>query len=415
MRASSLRVRWLAHTLPLLVAAGCSPPASQRSATSIRASESSRPSGPAASYATESALNPLRGGAVDALLARTLQKSCAEAGLTPDGRLAELSLAIARDSDGAHTPPSYAEVSFHARRVGLAEPTPQVWLASGPNTSSLAPALAEAVRDASRSARLTHCGAGALPLRGGLVVALALSTRPFTLSRPVPRRVRAGASIVIEGMLDEGYQRPIVALTPPTGPVIRLVLGDERDFSYAIPASEKGTYTVELLAEGPDGLTVAAMFPVAVGVALETEPPSTRGEHVETDAGEVATRLLALIGEERARRKLPPLRRDARLTKIALAHCKDMVSHGFIAHTSKRSGDATARVRRAGLRAEVVLENIGRGYSASELHRGLMESPGHRGNILHPDAREIGIGVVAEREGDRLAFIATELFTQLSR
>ena len=44
-----------------------------------------------------------------------------------------------------------------------------------------------------------------------------------------------------------------------------------------------------------------------------------------------------------------------------------------------------------------------------------MESPGHRGNILSPDARELGIGVVAETEGDRLAFLATELFTRLAR
>ena len=193
------------------------------------------------------------------------------------------------------------------------------------------------------------------------------------------------------------------------------MLGEERDFSYAIPAPEKGIYTIELLAEGPDGLTVAAMFPVSVGIPLENMPPNMEGEHVETDAEEVAARLLTLIGEERARHRLPPLRSDARLTRIALAHCSDMVSHGFIAHTSTRSGDATARVRRAGLHADVVLENIGRGYSASELHRGLMESPGHRGNILHPEAREIGIGVVAEREGDRLAFVATQLFTQLSR
>ncbi|MET0344074.1 MAG: CAP domain-containing protein [Polyangiales bacterium] len=414
MRLASPSLHFRVSALALLVLGGCGPSAApQRAATSIAASESTTPR-PATRFESSAELNPLRGGAVDALLSRTLRQSCAKAGLVSDGRLAELAMAIARASDGAHTPPSYSLVSFHARSVGLAEPTPQVWLASGPDTQTLAPALADAIREASRTSRLTHCGASAVPMPGGVVVALALSTRPFAFARPVPRRIRQGDGITLVGELADGYHHPIIALTPPAGVVTRHVLGEDRDFSHVIPTPQAGTYTVELLAEGPDGLTVAAMFPVAVGIPLETRAPRFEDERVESNPEEVADHLLTLIAEERARRRLPPLRNDRRLTRIALKHSKDMVQHAFIAHTSKRSGDATARVRRAGLNAYVVLENIGRGYSADELHRGLMESPGHRGNILHPEAREIGIGVMAEQEGDRLAFIATELFTQLA-
>jgi uncharacterized protein YkwD len=367
-------------------------------------------------YGTAPEPEPLRGDAADALLAETLSRSCEQSELIEDGRLAELALAIARASEGARRPPNYSLVSFHAHRAGLPEPTPQVWLASGPDTRALAPALEQAVRDAASSSHLTHCGAAAVAQGDrGVVVALALSTRVFSLREGVPRQVEPGASVRLEGELAARHEQPGLALTYPSGSVARRSLGSGSSFAYSVPTSERGEYTIELLATGPEGLTVVAMFPIAVGVELTQQAPELADDPVEADAEQVAARLSALIAEERRKRKLPPLRVEPRLTTIAQAHSEDMVRNRFIAHSSRRTGDATARVQSAGLDAMVVLENIGRGYSAAELHRGLMESPGHRGNILHPDAREIGIGVVAEREGERLAFIATELFTQLTR
>jgi hypothetical protein len=61
-----------------------------------------------------------------------------------------------------------------------------------------------------------------------------------------------------------------------------------------------------------------------------------------------------------------------------------------------------------------MLENIGRGYGAEEIHRGLMESPGHRANVLNPDVTHVGIGVVAEEENGRNAFVATEVFIRMN-
>lgn len=366
-------------------------------------------------YGTGAEPYPLRGDAADALLAEALARGCDQSQLKQDGKLADLALAVARASEGARRPPNYSLVSFHAHRTGLPEPTPQVWLASGPDSRALAPALEQAVRDAAASSHLTHCGAAAVTQGDAVVVALALSARVFSLREGIPRRVEQGALLRLEGELGRGHEQPALALTHPNGSVTRRPLGNSQHFAHSVIAEEPGEYTLELLAVGPEGLTVVAIVPIAVGVPLARVPPNVDDDPVETDGEAVAARLLALIAQERARRSLPPLRVDARLTRVAQAHSSDMVRNRFIAHTSRRTGDATSRVQSAGLDALVVLENIGRGYSAAELHRGLMESPGHRGNILHPDAREIGIGVVAEREGERLAFIATELFTQLAR
>jgi uncharacterized protein YkwD len=358
-----------------------------------------------------------RGDAVSEELEQALVRLARERDLTLDGRLAELSLGIALGSEGAARPPSYPLVSYHAHRAGIAEPTPQVWLASGADLAQLLPALEQAVHDATASSRLTHLGVAAIALDSaagtGVVIAVALSSRTLSLREPVARSVPVGTKLHLAGELARGHTDPILVVTSEAG-ITRRPLGKGRSFAHDVSSPPAGALTLELLATGPEGLTVVALMPVMVGAPVASQPPSAVSAEVEASAEEVAHKLSTLIADEREKRKLPPLRSDVRLEDIALAHSEDMLAHGFIAHTSKRSGDASQRVQSAGLDALLVLENIGRGYSASELHHGLMESPGHRANILHPDARELGIGVVSQREGERAAFLVTELFTQLA-
>ncbi|MGE3632703.1 MAG: CAP domain-containing protein, partial [Sandaracinaceae bacterium] len=40
----------------------------------------------------------------------------------------------------------------------------------------------------------------------------------------------------------------------------------------------------------------------------------------------------------------------------------------------------------------------------------LVESPGHRANLINPDVTHVGIGVVPQSDGDRTAFVVTEVF-----
>jgi uncharacterized protein YkwD len=103
---------------------------------------------------------------------------------------------------------------------------------------------------------------------------------------------------------------------------------------------------------------------------------------------------------------------DPRLTAIARAHSRDMVDHDFVGHVSPRTGTAMDRVHRAGLAPELVLENVGRAYAAEEAESGFLASPGHRGNLLDPRARLLGVGIVfgPAVTGTRPLFV-TQLFT----
>ena len=174
-----------------------------------------------------------------------------------------------------------------------------------------------------------------------------------------------------------------------------------------------------MLARGPQGEGVVTNFPVYVGdspptsVSLRSAPVQSGGETATAD--QVRLDLIRLLNEARSAQGLPALELDARLDAVALAHSQDMAAHDFIAHTSPTTGTASDRVRAADLRSGLVLENIGRAYSAAEIHQGLLASPGHRANMINPDANVVGVGVVVDNTDGQPAYIATQVFLRVAR
>jgi uncharacterized protein YkwD len=304
-------------------------------------------------------------------------------------------------------------VSYAGHRAGLVEPTPQIWLAAASDASLLVPAMEDAVRDAARQSRLTHCGAALIDAKDGSVLVATFTGRFLELDGSVPQRVAPGSRLVIDADLARGFQKPALAVTDPQGSVTRIPLPAGRSLEHTLTLEQAGEHSIEILAEGPEGIAVLAVIPVMVGAGSSRAAPEYAQEEGEKDAESVLDRIETLINEARRARKLPKLRINRKLAQVALAHSQDMDRNQFVAHTSKSTGEPSDRVARAGLKARVVLENIGRGYGAGEIHEGLMASPGHRANILHPDVREMGLGVVMQPEGDRLAFLVTELFADL--
>jgi uncharacterized protein YkwD len=151
--------------------------------------------------------------------------------------------------------------------------------------------------------------------------------------------------------------------------------------------------------------------PVPTSVRVEGEATAAGGETPE----EVAASLLRLINETRRADGKTPLEVHDGVQGVALAHSTDMRTNGFIAHRSPTTGEPRERLERAGITSGLVLENIGRGYSAAEIHEGLMSSPGHRAAILNPDVTHVGIGVVVDPGRGRDGFLATEVFVRINR
>ena len=115
--------------------------------------------------------------------------------------------------------------------------------------------------------------------------------------------------------------------------------------------------------------------------------------------------MLDLINQERANANLAPLTFSSVLNDASEDHSTWMLDNDIFSHTGENGSSAGDRIVAAGYELEgdwTWGENIGwqseRGDpgledDVADIHQSLMNSPGHRANILNPDFEEIGIGI----------------------
>jgi uncharacterized protein YkwD len=333
--------------------------------------------------------------------------------LAPDRRLAEVARRIAEHEHASGELPPGAAIELWSKHVGLWEPTPSVALIKHGDPAALAERVEADVLEASATHRYTHYGAYTFAHPQGAVAVVVLSWRWATL-RAVPREVEPGAIVELAGQLDPDLSKPQLIVAGPDGRSERGKPGASRRFDFDVPLRVRGEHRIELLADSKLGLTVVANFPVYVGIPPRTRIEAIGDEDNTTGAPSVvAERVLELLNEERTRAGVGAVRTSAPLAAVALSHSTDMRDAGFVGHTSPSTGSASDRVQRAGLRVPLVRENIGRGYSAEGVHRGLMDSPGHRDNIVSDDVTHVGIGVVEVAETGGRAYLVTQVFTRV--
>lgn len=121
--------------------------------------------------------------------------------------------------------------------------------------------------------------------------------------------------------------------------------------------------------------------------------------------------FLALINAERRTAGLAPLAARADLRAPARFHSLDMAVNGYFAHEGPDGRSAVDRIGGLDRTAfyDFTAENIatvsrssgrmGASFALKRLHQNLMDSPGHRANILHPKATHVALGVVRTRGG----------------
>jgi uncharacterized protein YkwD len=110
-------------------------------------------------------------------------------------------------------------------------------------------------------------------------------------------------------------------------------------------------------------------------------------------------KLLDLINRERQQEKLPPLRPNPLLFKVARAHSANMATQEKQQHDldDKTPFD---RLRAAGYQYRTAAENIASGdVPLPAVVEAWMNSKGHRANILGADYTETGIGLARGEDG----------------
>jgi uncharacterized protein YkwD len=318
---------------------------------------------------------------------------------------------------------SYNVVEFAMQRHGIIEPSPHllvIWGTlddPGPIVEQLRPRIAEILTDGSVPRRL---GIGFAKRNEDGTGAIVFALQQYAVAtNPIPRALVAGGSVPIDAVVSSQYHDTELFVTHDDGSTERLPIqpGKSGSFKATLACGKHdGRQQVEITGSDAAGSTVLANFPVWCGA----QPPSSiviapaENDDVNVPADEAERRLLALVNRDRQAAGLTALQWDERVAKVSRAHSEEMRRTKVVAHISPTTGSAADRVRVANIKTALVLENVARAYGVSEAHAGLMNSPGHRANVLAPAATHIGIGVVlGEEVAGRREMFLTQVFIRI--
>jgi uncharacterized protein YkwD len=314
----------------------------------------------------------------------------------------------------------YAFVEFALQRNGIIEPAPHVFVVWGSDApddviGQLKPQLEDVLGDGAT----VRFGIGTAKRADGQAAIVFAVQGSGVTTTPIPRMLAAGGSTPLDAVIDARYKDPEVFVTHDDGATERLALelGHSGAFKTMVACGKHvGRQQVEISAEDASGSTVLANFPMWCGA----EPPSTLTVAPNADDADVASasdaekRLLALANRDRTAAGLPALLWDDRVAAVARGYSDEMHRTKVVAHVSPTSGTPADRVRAGNIKTAVVLENVARAYGVGEAHAELMNSPGHRANLMSAAATHIGIGVVLGDEiSGRRELYLTQVFIRI--
>lgn len=289
---------------------------------------------------------------------------------------------------------------------------------SGDDMSAVRDRLSKLLGPTPSAARLRRVGIGEAYVPGARqprYIAIIVSDRAIDV-QPAPRAASPGTVWTLTGTLPSAYEAPTGLVLRPSGAMdVIEVASAGRRFTLSLPVGdEPGLIDVSLSADGPFGPKPLLQVPVYVGL----EPPDRYEAFMSPDESALTTtaaaeaRAFELLNDDRVRFGLEPLTRDPELDEVARAHSLDMRDNGFFGHYSYETGAPGDRLAAAGYRAATHAENVASGPSIYGAETGLMRSLGHRRNILNPAFSHVGIGVYGKREGERVQWFVTQLFSR---
>ncbi len=123
---------------------------------------------------------------------------------------------------------------------------------------------------------------------------------------------------------------------------------------------------------------------------------------------ELEEEMIRLVNSERAKEGLRQLTFDPTLREIGRKHSEDMFRRGYFSHYSPEGKTVADRAQDHGYDYLVIGENLAYAPDLQLAHQGLMNSPGHRANILSQDYGKIGIGII---DGGVYGIMVTQVFS----
>ncbi len=140
----------------------------------------------------------------------------------------------------------------------------------------------------------------------------------------------------------------------------------------------------------------------------EKQPPAKEQEQQQNSAiTQEEQQMVDLVNAERSKQGLNPLKVNNELTKVARVKAQDMISNNYFDHQSPTYGSPFEMMNKFGISYQTAGENLAGNQTVEKAHQALMNSEGHRANILGANYTEVGIGIV---EGGSYGKMFVQLF-----
>jgi Cysteine-rich secretory protein family len=314
--------------------------------------------------------------------------------------------AVASSEAAGHPAWEVSEVVAQVRAAGGPFVWPRLWTLQGGS-------LGVPEIQASLAAWLEHapplgarrCGAAQVERADGSLVLAAVVVDALADLDLLPTRVRLGQWLRLRARLLVPTRTAETVLLGPRG-APRVIPTELRpgEIRAVFSLDQPGMWRIQLLLgmeKGPrPALEAWAFVDEAPNLSAAIAPAPGEELAARFDATSEAARrslLLDLLNAARRSEQRLPVRRDERLDQLAQAHAEAMRSSQQTAHDVGQ-GLPSERLRRAGIEPSLVGENVAYAGSLGRAHRALWDSPAHRGTLLEPAFRAVGLGVAAEGE-----------------
>lgn len=177
-------------------------------------------------------------------------------------------------------------------------------------------------------------------------------------------------------------------------PLTLLVLSSSQ---LAYTQTSEARPVARLVSTSADSSRPRRVADIRTSVAVSSSAPSI------ADANAIERRAFEQTNAVRAQHGLQPFVWDPALCLLARNHSADMAQLGYFSHATPDGQRLRERARAAGIRYQVIAENIAYnlGYEdpgAFAVER-WMTSPGHRANILYAGFTSMAVGTFVAPDG----------------
>lgn len=177
----------------------------------------------------------------------------------------------------------------------------------------------------------------------------------------------------------------------PLKPSFKKDITESKIGSYILKATQGAEKNINEIFGGAieDSLTSLMIRPGS----KESVPLEVGRQELAVDERSEAE-MFRLINEERKKQGVRELIWYPEVIPVARAHAKDMWEREYFSHYSPEGEDVGDRLEKAQIKYFVAGENLALAPTLSTAHSGLMNSEGHRVNILSTDFNRVGVGVI---------------------